>query len=137
MKKALKIIGITLGAIVVLALVVVGVAAWMLTSSGQLTKMVKKYAPQFITCEMQLDKADLTLFKTFPNVGVDIEKVALINPMAGSPSDTIADIGDLIVVLDAKKLWKEKEIVVRKCILCQLLCGFAWQQFVQCLQIQE
>ena len=117
MKKALKIIGITLGAIVVLALVVVGVAAWMLTSSGQLTKMVKKYAPQFITCEMQLDKADLTLFKTFPNVGVDIEKVALINPMVGSPSDTIADIGDLIVVLDAKKLWKEKEIVVRKCIM--------------------
>ena len=117
MKKTLKVIGITLGAIVVLALVLAGVAVSMLTSSGQLTKMVKKYAPQFITCEMQLEKADLTLFKTFPNVGVDIEKVALVNPMAGSPSDTIANIGDLIVVLDAKKLWKEKEIVIRKCIL--------------------
>ena len=117
MKKALKIIGITLGSIVVLALVLAGVTVAMLTSSGRLTKMVKKYAPQFITCEMQLDKADLTLFKTFPNVGIDIEKVALINPMAGSPSDTIANIDNLIVVLDAKKLWKEKEIVVRKCIL--------------------
>ena len=117
MKKTLKIIGITLGSIVVLALVLAVVAVSMLTSSGRLTKMVKKYAPQFVTCDIQLDKADLTLFKTFPNVGIDIENVALINPMPGSPSDTIANIDNLIVVLDAKKLWKEKEIVLRKCIL--------------------
>ena len=89
-------------------LIAVGIAVGMLTSSGRLTKMVKKYAPEFITCEMSLGKADLTLFKTFPDVGVDIENVALINPMAGSPSDTLANIDDLTVVLDLKKLLKEK-----------------------------
>ena len=117
MKKALKIIGIVLACLVGVVLIVVGIAVGMLTSSGRLTKMVKKYAPEFITCEMSLGKADLTLFKTFPDVGVDIENVALINPMAGSPSDTLANIDDLTVVLDLKKLLKEKEIVVRKCIL--------------------
>ena len=117
MKKALKIAGITLASIVGLVLIVTGVALAMFTSSGRLTKMVKKYAPQFVNCEMQLGKADLTLFKTFPNIGVDIENVALINPMAGSPSDTLANINNLIVVVDAKKFLKEKEIVVRRCIL--------------------
>ena len=117
MKKALKITGITLAALVGLVLIVVGIAAALITSSGWLTKQVKKYAPEFITCQTELGKADLTLFKTFPNVGIDIENVALINPMAGSPSDTLANIDDLTVVLDLKKLLKEKEIVVRKCIL--------------------
>jgi len=117
MKKALKITGITLASLVGLVLVVAGIAVAVLTSSGRLTKMVKKYAPQFVNCEMQLGKADLTLFKTFPNIGVDIENVALINPMAGSPSDTLANINNLIVVVDAKKFLKEKEIAIRKCIL--------------------
>ena len=117
MKKALKITGIVLASLVGLILIVAGIAVAMVTSSGRLTKMVKKYAPEFITCEMELGKADLTLFKTFPNVGIDIENVALINPMAGLPSDTLANIDDLTVVLDLKKLLKEKEIVVRKCIL--------------------
>ena len=117
MKKALKITGITLASIVGLVIIVATVAVTMFTSSGRLTKMVKKYAPEFVNCEMQLGKADLTLFKTFPNVGIEINEVALINPMEGSPSDTLANIDNLIVVVDVKKLWKEKEIVVRRCIL--------------------
>ena len=117
MKKALKITGITLASLIGLVLVVVGVAVAMITSSGQLTKMVKHYAPQFVNCEMELGRANLTLFKTFPNVGVDIEHVALINPMEGSPSDTLANIDDLTVVLDIKKLLKEKKIEVSKCVL--------------------
>ena len=106
-----------MASLVGLVLVVAGIAVAMITSSGRLTKMVKKYAPQFVNCEMQLGKADLTLFKTFPNVGIEIDNVALINPMAGSPSDTLANIDNLIVVVDAKKLRKENAIVVRRCIL--------------------
>ncbi len=117
MKKALKITGIVLASLVGAVLIVAGIASALVTSSGWLTKQVKKYAPEFITCEMELGKADLTIFKTFPNAGIDIEKVALINPMTGSPSDTLANIDGLTVVLDLKKLLKEKEIVVRKCIL--------------------
>jgi hypothetical protein len=117
MKKALKITGITLASLVGLVLIVAGIAVAMLTSSLRLTKMIKHYAPQFVNCEMELGMANLTLFKTFPNVGVDIEHVALINPMAGSPSDTLANIDDLTVALDIKKLLKEKKIVVRQCVL--------------------
>jgi hypothetical protein len=117
MKKALKIIGITFASLLGLVLVVAGIAMAMISSSGRLTQMVKKHAPEFITCEMQLGKAELTLFKAFPNVGVDIKDVALINPMESSPSDTLANINNLIVVVDIQKLLKEKVIVVRRCIL--------------------
>ena len=117
MKKALKITGIVLASLVGVVLIVAGIASALITSSGWLTKQVKKYAPEFVTCQTELGKADLTLFKTFPNVGIDIENVALINPMVGSSSDTLANIDDLTVVLDLKKLLKEKEIVIRKCIL--------------------
>lgn len=117
MKKALKIIGITVGSIVALVLVLAGAGAYMLSSSKQLTEMVKKYAPQFVNCDFALDKAKLTLFKTFPEVGIDIENVALIHSMTGSPSDTLANIDNLVVVIDANKFRKEKEIVVKKCIL--------------------
>ncbi len=117
MKKALKITGIVLASLMGVLLMVAGIASALITSSGWLTKQVKKYAPEFVTCQTELGKADLTLFKTFPNVGIDIENVALINPMVGSPSDTLANIDDLTVVLDLKKLLKEKEIVIRKCIL--------------------
>lgn len=117
MKKALKITGITIASLIGLVLIVVAVALAMVTSSGRLTKMVRKHAPKFVSCEMQIGKADLTLFKTFPNIGVEIENVALINPMAGSPSDTLANIDNLIAVVDARKFLKEKEIIVRKFIL--------------------
>lgn len=124
MKKTLKIIGITLASIVVLALVLVGIGAYMLTSSEQLTKMVKTYAPQYINCDFTLGKAKLTLFKTFPNVGVDIEQVTLINPAEGSPSDTLANIDNLVLVVDANKFRKENEIVVKKCILENAFVNF-------------
>ena len=117
MKKALKITGIVLASLVGLVIVAVGIAVAMISSSSRLTQLVKQYAPQFISCQMELGKTDLTLFKTFPEVGVNIENVALINPMAGSPSDTLANIGNLIVVVDAKKFVKENEIIIRKCIL--------------------
>jgi hypothetical protein len=117
MKKALKITGIVLASLLALVLLVSGISVALIGSSGQLTKMVKNYAPQFVDCEMQLDKADLTIFKTFPNIGIEIENVTLINPMAGSPSDTLTNIGNLILVIDVQKFRKEDEIVVRKCIL--------------------
>lgn len=116
MKKALKITGITLAILVGLVLIATCIAVAVLTSSDHLTKILKRNAPKIVNCETELEKADLTLFKTFPNVGIDVEHVALINPMEGSPSDTLANIDDLTLVMDIKKLLK-KEIVVRQCIL--------------------
>ena len=103
MKKAAKIIGISLASLVGVVLVASAVALTILNSSERLTKIVKKYVPQWIDCDMELGEAKLNLFEDFPNIGIDIQNVALFNPMAGSPSDTLANINQLTLVADAKK----------------------------------
>lgn len=117
MKKALKITGITLAILIGLVLIAAGIALAVITSSGRLTKILKHFAPQVVNCQTELGNANLTLVKTFPNVGLDIEHVALINPMEGSPSDTLANIDEVTVVLDIKKLLKDKRIEVSQCFL--------------------
>lgn len=117
MKKTLKITGIVLASLIGVVLVAVGIALAVVTSSGRLTSMVRKYAPNFVNCEVQLGKADLTIVKTLPNIGVEIDHVALINPMQGSPSDTLANIDKLLVSIDLKQFLKHDAIVVKKCVL--------------------
>lgn len=102
MKKTLRIVGITIASLFGVVLVVAGIALAMISSSGQLTQLVKKYAPEFISCEMQLGKAEMTLFKAFPNVGVDIVDVALVNPI----KDFSFDMDTLHVTsANTKSLW--------------------------------
>lgn len=117
MKKALKIIGITLASSTVMVFIALTVALCLFFSSRQRTEWVKQYVSEWVNCEVQLAEVDLTLFKTFPNVGVEIKNVVLTNPMTDSISDTMARIHKMMAVVDTKKLLKEKELIVRKCTL--------------------
>lgn len=117
MKKALKIAGITLSVLVGLVIIAALVAVNTVASSERLTRILKQYVPQYVNCEMDLGKASVTFFKTFPNLGVSVGQVALVNPMEGSPSDTLAGIDELTVVIDIQKFLKEKKIVLRQCAL--------------------
>ena len=116
MKKALKITGITLASIIGLALIAVIVVVSTVTSPKRLTKMVKKYVPQYVSFDMGLERANLTL-KTFPDIGLELDQVAILSPMAEAPTDTLAQVDKLIVSANAKKFLKEKQIVVNRCIL--------------------
>ena len=117
MKKALKIIGISLAGLVGLVLIAAIVALTTVTSPKQLTKLVKKHAPSLVPFDLQLDRAKLTLVKTFPEVGLELDRVAILSPMEGSPSDTLARVNKLILSADAKHYLKTKEIVVNRCQL--------------------
>ena len=117
MKKALKIAGITLASLVGIVIVAELIFVNTVASPQRLTRLLKQIAPQYINCNLELEKASMSLFKTFPNFGVDIEHVALINPMEGSPSDSLASIDQLTVAVDIKKLLKEKEIELKECSL--------------------
>ena len=116
MKKALKITGITLASLVGLVLIAIFIALGTVTSPKRLTKMVKKYVPQYVDFDMALERANLTL-KTFPDIGLELDQVAILSPMTGAPTDTLAKVGKLILSADAKKFLQEKEIVVKRCLL--------------------
>ena len=118
MKKPLKITLISLGSFLGLILLTIAIACWFVVTPARLTSIVKNQAPNFINCDFNIEKADLTIFKTFPKVGLKINDVVLVNPMVGSPSDTLAYIDECVVSVDVKKFLDEKQILIDECRLC-------------------
>lgn len=117
MKKTLKITLISLGSILGLVLLTVIVACWLVLTPARLTSIVRNQVPNFINCDFAIERADLTVFKTFPNIGVKIDEVLLLNPMDGSSSDTLAFIDECVVSIDIKKLLFENHVVINECRL--------------------
>jgi len=117
MKKGWKITLISLGSLLGLVVVVVAVVLWLVFTPKQLTSIVNRLASNYVECETHFGRVNLTLFKTFPDAGLSINDVYVVNPIAGAPSDTVAAIGELTVGVDLKKYLKEKEIIVHQVLL--------------------
>lgn len=117
MKKGWKIALISLGSLLGLVIVVVAVALWLVFTPAQLTKIVNRVAANYVNAETHFDRVDLTLFKTFPDAGLTIDNVYLVNPVEGAPSDTVAHIGSLTLGVDVKSYLKEKKVIVHQVLL--------------------
>lgn len=117
MAKWLKATLISVGSLVGLVAIVAAVALWLVFTPSKLTGIVNKLAGKFVTCETHFGRVNLTIFKTFPDAGLTIDDVYVVNPMVGAPSDTVAVIGNLTVGVDLKKYLKEKEVVVHQVLL--------------------
>ena len=114
MKKGVKITFISLGSLLGLVLIVVGVALWLVFTPSRLTKIVNNLSDRFIACESHFESVDLTLFSTFPDLGLEVKNVALVNPVEGAPSDTLLRVGKLVVGIDVKSYLKRRNIVVKQ-----------------------
>ena len=117
MKKAYKVTWISLASVVGFILIVLLIAMYLIFSPKRLTGLVNKHASKFITCEYNFGRVDLRLFKTFPDMGLEINDVVLINPTHGWTTDTLAAVDRLVVSLNIKKLLFEDEIIVNSCEL--------------------
>ena len=117
MKKAFKVTWISLASLVGVVIIAVAIALLLVLSPKRLTSLVNRYASNFITCDYNIGKVDLTLFKTFPNVGLQIDNLVLINPTKGWTTDTLAAIDECVVSLNIKKLLFENAIIVNSCLL--------------------
>ena len=100
MKKALKILGITLGSVIGVVLLVIGLAIWVVFTPERLTPIVREVASEYVQCEHEIGKVELTFFSTFPRFGLRIDSVAVIHPMAGAPSDTVVHIPHAVLSVD-------------------------------------
>lgn len=124
MKKGWKIALISLGSLVGMVAIVVAVACWLLFTPARLTAIVNRLAGDYLTCENHFEKVDFTLFKTYPNVGLEVKDVVLINPyqmpaddvLAGKAShnDTLAQLGSLTLGVDLKAFLSNRSIIVRQ-----------------------
>ena len=100
MKKALKIFGITLGSMIGVVLLVIGLAIWVVFTPERLTPIVREVASEYVQCEQEIGKVELTFFSTFPRFGLSIDSVAVIHPMEGAPSDTVVHIPHAVLSVD-------------------------------------
>ena len=114
MKKGWKIALISLGSLLGLVVLAVGIVLWQVFTPSQLTRIVNNLASRYVNCETHFERVDLTLFKTFPDAGLRIDEVYIVNPVEGAPSDTVARIGSLTVGVDVKRFLKDKEVVVHQ-----------------------
>ena len=124
MKKGWKIALISLGSLIGTIAIVVAVACWLLFTPARLTSIVNKLADKYVLCENHFGKVSLSLFKTWPDAGLEVEDVVLINPYQlpeGNPlaanavqNDTLARVKSLTVGIDLKRFLKDRAIIVRQ-----------------------
>lgn len=124
MKKGWKIALISLASLLGLVVIAVVIVCWLLFTPARLTSIVNKLSSDYILCENHFDKVSLSLFKTWPDVGLEVEDVVLINPYelptemplssSAVHNDTLARIGSLTVGLDLKAFLHERAIIVRQ-----------------------
>ena len=114
MKKALKIVAVTLSSIIGLVLIVAVVAIWLVFTPAKLTPIVRQQLPKLVTCETTLDEVDLTFFSTFPHFGLHVQNVCLKNPIEGAASDTLAYIGDCTVTFDLMAFLKHNDVILNQ-----------------------
>ena len=121
-KKGWKITWIALGSLLGLVVVTVVVALWLVFTPSKLTKIVNGLVGNFITCDAKFGNVDLTLLSTFPDAGLKIEDVVIVNPgkgpvTEGVQNDTVARIGSLTVGIDVKAFLKENKVIVHQVVL--------------------
>jgi hypothetical protein len=112
MKKFIKIFFISLLSLLGVLLIAASVLIWIVFTPERITPIVRKQAAKYITCKSEIGSVELTFFSTFPNFGLKVRDFALINPVAGSMSDTLVRVNELVGVVDAKAYWKKKVIIL-------------------------
>lgn len=113
MKKGLKITLISLVSLIGIVLLAGGITIASIFSPNRLTKIVNKEAPKFLTCKFHLDKVDLTFFKTFPKIGVEVHNLTLLSPVYGAPTDTLLSVKSCIAALNIRELLQNNHILVK------------------------
>lgn len=136
MKKGWKITLIVLGSLVglvLLLLLLAYIALRIALTPANLTKIVNNVADSYVHCESSFERVELSLFKTFPNVGLDVKNVCLVNPydmpdsialaQRARKNDTLAYIGSLTIGVDAMAFLKEDKVIVHQLQLSDVLAN--------------
>ena len=138
MRKALRIVGIVVAALLGLVLLVL-VALPLVLNSRVVTNIVDKYAAEYLDGELTYSRLRIEPYRHLPLVRISLEDAVLTYPhdrfaaydLAPVPSplldagrgvsrDTLARFGTLSVVADAVRLVRDREIEVHEIALERL-----------------
>ena len=114
MKRALKITAITLSSVIAIAAIAIIIVCNVVFSPKTLTPIVRNNVGRFITCQADLDTAELTFFSTFPNFAINLSNVRVINPIAEAQSDTLAYVGRLAASVNVSQFLFKGNLVINQ-----------------------
>lgn len=95
-------------------MVAVCVAVWLIFTPSRLTPIVRQVADKYITCEHEVGEVDLTFFSTFPEFGLRVDGLCLINPTEGAQSDTLLAASEVVATVNVMEFLQHSNLVVRE-----------------------
>lgn len=123
MPRWLKVTLISLSSLIGLVVVVALIALYHIFTPERLTTIVNKLSDKYITCESHFESVDLSLFRTFPNAGLKVNDVVLVNPVEGYNQDTLASMHSLIVAINVRDFIKNGDIKVEQILVDDILAN--------------
>ncbi len=117
MKRYLKIFFITLTSLLLLFVTASTILLWIVFTPERLTPIVSGQAEKHIPYRTEIEEVDLTFFSTFPRFGIRMINFAMLSPGTGAPTDTLLKADELVGVIDAVALWKNRDLIINKFIL--------------------
>ena len=119
MKKLGKILGISIGSLLGLLLVALGLLLWVVFTPSRLTPIVRQVADKVITCQYDIQQVELTFFSTFPEFGLRADHLCLVNPSPAAEQDTLLYASEVLATLDLHALFQQRHLRVHQLSLQQ------------------
>ncbi len=117
MRRFLKISIITLISLLLVLIITVSIAMWLIFTPERLTPIVRNQTGKYIPYQTHVGEVELSFFSTFPRFGLKLNKFTIISPAEGAVSDTLINIKGLTGVIDAKKYWQDRDLIINELIL--------------------
>lgn len=112
MKKFLKPLLIALFSLLFLLIASVSFALWFVFTPERISPVIRNQADKLLTSQTEIGRVELTFFSTFPNFGLRVDSLLLINPVENAQSDTLLSVGRFTGVVDMAALIRRNEIML-------------------------
>lgn len=107
-RRIVKVVVLTVISLVAVIAVSIAIVVNVIFTPSRLTPIVREALPQFLTCRADVGEVELTFFSTMPHFVIQIRDLDLINPVAGSPSDTLLSLHALQLKLNLDSYWRSR-----------------------------
>lgn len=113
-KRTIKVVAVVILSVTGMALLAAALTFWVVLTPAKLSYLVNKITQTYVPGGLSVGKIELTLVKTFPEIGLEIRNIAVISPFPGARSDTLVSVKKGIVTINAKAFLKDKKILIHR-----------------------
>lgn len=115
--RILKKIGISLLGLVLVMIIAATIALWYVFTPEKLTPIVNKQANEYLSCQTSIEKVEPTFFSSFPNFGLELSNICLVEKTALSNTDTLLSSDKCFVSFDVVDYLFDDNITLKSLLI--------------------